>query len=308
MTTPPGWYPEPGHTGNGPALERWWDGAAWSEYTRTAQAPADQAAAPGIPSYAAYPGGGVPDRPARRGGVIAIGIIAVLVLVGGVVGGVVMLKNSDGDKGSDQAATSAPTTPGDGPSGSDGPSQGPDQAPRTSGVVVDALDKISLPILPGWQGKTGAGGAGLTIGGYPCVSDPAKNCVRGGVFSVPAVAYKLKSTTPEAAAKEDIPLNADQSYEGGLTSHKELLSQPVTVAGQQGYLVRWQVVTKVGDDGYVQSLVFPSPAGPQQLVVVRYGFDINAQAPGLDVMDQITKGIKAAGGSGGSGGTGGTGV
>ncbi|WP_277441095.1 DUF2510 domain-containing protein [Streptomyces sp. SPB162] len=307
MTTPPGWYPEPGHTGNGPALERWWDGAAWSEYTRTAQTPADQAGAPGIPSYAPYPGGGLPARPARRGGAIAIGVAAVLVLAAGVVGGVVMLKDSGGDKSADRAApsTSAPRTPGDRPSGApDAPSQGPEQAPKTSGVVVDALDRISLPILPGWQGKTGANGAGLTIGGYPCVADPSQKCVRGGVFSVPAAAAKLKGTTPEAAAKEDIAVNAEQSYAGGLTSHKELLSQPVTVAGQQGYLVRWQVVTKVGDDGYVQSLVFPSPSDPKQLVLVRYGFDINAQAPGLDVMDRITQGIKAASGSGGTGGTG----
>ncbi|WP_176724980.1 MULTISPECIES: DUF2510 domain-containing protein, partial [unclassified Streptomyces] len=32
-TTTPGWYPEPGHTGNGPAMERWWDGNAWTEHT-----------------------------------------------------------------------------------------------------------------------------------------------------------------------------------------------------------------------------------------------------------------------------------
>ncbi|MDJ0343750.1 DUF2510 domain-containing protein [Streptomyces sp. H10-C2] len=306
MTTPPGWYPEPGHTGNGPALERWWDGSAWSEYTRTAQAPAAQPAAPGTPPYAGYPGGIAPGPPARRGGVIAIGIVAVLVLVGGVVAGVVMLNKSGGDKasGKPSPSSSASRNPDGGPSGAPGgPSQNPGPT-SGSGVAVDTLDKVGLPILPGWQGKSGAGGAGLTTGSYKCPADPAKNCVRGGVFSAPAAAYKLTSTTPEAAAKEDIPVNAEQSYEGGLTSHKELLSQPVTVAGQQGYLVRWQVVTKVGDDGYVQSLVFPSPANPQQLVVVRYGFDINAQAPGLDIMDRITKGIKAASGSGGTGGTG----
>ncbi|WP_425583603.1 DUF2510 domain-containing protein, partial [Streptomyces macrosporus] len=34
-TTPPGWYPDPGHTGPGPAPDRWWDGSAWTEHTRT---------------------------------------------------------------------------------------------------------------------------------------------------------------------------------------------------------------------------------------------------------------------------------
>ncbi|MZE80665.1 DUF2510 domain-containing protein, partial [Streptomyces sp. SID5475] len=40
MTTPPGWYPDPGHTGGGPALERWWDGSGWTDHTRQAQAAA----------------------------------------------------------------------------------------------------------------------------------------------------------------------------------------------------------------------------------------------------------------------------
>ncbi|MGO4755906.1 DUF2510 domain-containing protein, partial [Streptomyces sp. 2MCAF27] len=36
MTTPPGWYPDPGYTGLGPAPERWWDGFGWTEHTREA--------------------------------------------------------------------------------------------------------------------------------------------------------------------------------------------------------------------------------------------------------------------------------
>ncbi|MFD7946174.1 hypothetical protein ACFV5K_25030, partial [Streptomyces sp. NPDC059744] len=91
---------------------------------------------------------------------------------------------------------------------------------------------------------------------------------------------------------------------GAISSHQQLKSEPVTVAGQKGYLVRWKVVTKKGDDGYVQSLVLPSPHSADMLVVVRSGFDISSKAPSLSVMDEITKGIKAASGTGsGSGQT-----
>ncbi|MGI5378529.1 DUF2510 domain-containing protein [Streptomyces sp. CA-251387] len=31
---PPGWYPDPGQTSEGPLLERWWDGTAWTEHRR----------------------------------------------------------------------------------------------------------------------------------------------------------------------------------------------------------------------------------------------------------------------------------
>ncbi|MER6130053.1 DUF2510 domain-containing protein, partial [Streptomyces sp. NPDC001795] len=36
QVTPPGWYPDPGQTSDGPATERWWDGKAWTDRTRPA--------------------------------------------------------------------------------------------------------------------------------------------------------------------------------------------------------------------------------------------------------------------------------
>ncbi|MGW2913549.1 DUF2510 domain-containing protein, partial [Streptomyces asoensis] len=36
QVTPPGWYPDPGQTSDGPATERWWDGKAWTDQTRAA--------------------------------------------------------------------------------------------------------------------------------------------------------------------------------------------------------------------------------------------------------------------------------
>ncbi|MGW1543635.1 DUF2510 domain-containing protein [Streptomyces sp. NPDC002309] len=70
--TPPGWYPDPGQTSDGPATERWWDGKAWTDQTRpagsaagwgppTGPAPAPhaqqtQAAFPAYPGSAGAPG------------------------------------------------------------------------------------------------------------------------------------------------------------------------------------------------------------------------------------------------------------
>lgn len=227
----------------------------------------------------------------------------------------------------DNDAKGGPTTGASAPGGqqqSPDPDRTPDPGgpsdpaePPADGPPVDVYDGIRLPVPDGWQGSPGEQGLGASIvtGQYQCPGDPTQSCVRGGVFSQPAAALKLTSRTAEAAAKEDIAPNASDSYGtaiyGATTSHQELASKAVTVAGQKGYMVRWKVATKSGTDGYVESLAFPSPGDSSVLVVVRFGFDVGDKAPGLSVMDQITKGITAdssggpAGRSGGaSGGTG----
>ncbi|WP_163008344.1 DUF2510 domain-containing protein, partial [Streptomyces sp. S5] len=45
QVTPPGWYPDPGHEGDGPRQERWWDGGRWTDSLR----PAGPARASGQP-------------------------------------------------------------------------------------------------------------------------------------------------------------------------------------------------------------------------------------------------------------------
>jgi hypothetical protein len=130
---------------------------------------------------------------------------------------------------------------------------------------------------------------------YKCPGDTAQDCQRGGAYSATAAEQKLKSTTAEAAAKEDISKNATESYGKGygtITSHTELASKAVTVAGEKGYLVRWKVVTSKGDDGYVESLVFPSPADSKSLIVVRFGIDISSKAPKESVIDQGAQGVR----------------
>ncbi|MEU3250612.1 DUF2510 domain-containing protein [Streptomyces sp. NPDC006997] len=77
QVTPPGWYPDPGQTNEGPPTERWWDGKAWTDQVRPAgsgaawgapaPSPADPAgsAAPGYPAPPGYPA--QPGAPAQPG-------------------------------------------------------------------------------------------------------------------------------------------------------------------------------------------------------------------------------------------------
>ncbi|MFJ2115543.1 hypothetical protein ACIOEX_27260, partial [Streptomyces sp. NPDC087850] len=262
-----------------------------------------------------------PPRPPARGTgrKVLLGVTAGVVALA-LSGGFYLLGRDSGGSGPADRAGAGPGTsaapsvpdgpqnrggPGGGSGGGDGGSADPRQPQSEAGYATDAASGISIPVPDGWTGQSGTLGAGVTTGKYTCPGGASADCVRGGVFSAPAVALKLTATTAKESAEKDIRANAEESYGsesyGAISSHEELKSEAVTVAGQKGYLVRWKVVTSKGDDGYVQSLVFPSPRTSGMLVVVRSGFDINDKAPKLSVMDTITRGIKAAAGTSGAG-------
>ncbi|AZM58813.1 MULTISPECIES: DUF2510 domain-containing protein [unclassified Streptomyces] len=302
QVTPPGWYPDPGQTNDGPATERWWDGAAWTEKVR----PAGSAAAWGPPApgtgaaYPAYPAYPAPPTPARgrklRYGIAVAVAVAVLASIGV---GVYALTNDGGDRGSTASQGQGDRDGG----GSDRGEPEPDgsEAPRIeSGSVTDALSGISLPVPDGWYGQELQVGAAVTSKDeYDCPGDTSRNCTKGGAYSAPALALGTRGSTAEEVAKADIAANAKESYGGDsygrITSHDVLESKAVTVAGQKGYLVRWKAVTSKGSDGYVQSLAFPSPAQPRQIVVVRFGVDTDQTQA---VLDEITEGIEVSSGGG----------
>ncbi|MEU5365362.1 DUF2510 domain-containing protein [Streptomyces sp. NPDC005925] len=320
QATPPGWYPDPGQTSDGPATERWWDGNAWTAQTR----PAGGAGAwgpPGHPQtggplpahpYPAHPGyPGYPVQPAggRRGLRVwtAVGL-AVVVLA--CIGAGVYVLSDDGGTGGGTAASRGPDGGPSGGSGGpggkgdgDGASPSPDGpgAPKIeSGSVPDGMNGISLPIPDGWYGQALDVGASVTSeDSYKCPGDTSKTCTKGGAYSAPAVALGAKGGTAEEIAKADIAKNAEESYGGesygAITSHDVLASRAVTVAGQKGYLVRWKAVTSKGSDGYVQSLAFPSPSTPGNIVVVRFGVDVSETQA---VIDEITEGIEVSSGGG----------
>ncbi|MFF4791991.1 DUF2510 domain-containing protein [Streptomyces sp. NPDC001276] len=336
QVTPPGWYPDPGQTSDGPATERWWDGRAWTDQTRPVGSaavwgpPAQQAAPgpypaqqgypgyPGYPCYPAHPGyPGRPPAPARRGLRIGIAVAVAAAVLASIGVGVYALANDvggkDGRAGSrqgqdDRGGTGEERGPFGGPGGGSGDSGGsggsdggPSEAPKIrSGSVTDAVSGISLPVPDGWYGQELGVGAQVTSNdSYKCPGDTSKDCTKGGAYSAPALALRVRGSTPEEVAKADIAKNAEDSYGGeaygGITSHQVLASKAVTVAGQKGYLVRWKAVTSKGADGYVESLAFPSPADSRQLVVVRFGLDVGEPQ---SVIDDITRGIEASSGGG----------
>ncbi|MFF3366851.1 DUF2510 domain-containing protein [Streptomyces misionensis] len=405
QVTPPGWYPDPGQTQDGPPTERWWDGAAWTDRIRpagtaatwgppaatpptggaasdqaapagpaspagaapnaeeaagsTPQAPADgtppgppappagQAppafpgapvppvgpvhdapSAPqppqgapayqGYPSYSGYPAyPAPPPPPARRGLRTGIAVAAAVVVLASIGVGVYALTNDDG--GGDRAVSQHHPVggPEDGPGGSGGsgggqdgpggpgdgqPSPGHSPAPKVKGggTVPDAIDGISLPVPKGWTGEMISVGAQVTSDdSYKCPGNSSDTCTAGGAYTAPAVALGTEGDTPEEVAKADIAANAKESYGGasygGITSHRVLASQAVTVAGQKGYLVRWKAVTSKGADGLVESVAFPSPNDARQMVVVRFGVDVGQNE---SVVDEILKGITVSSGGG----------
>ncbi|MEU0831212.1 DUF2510 domain-containing protein [Streptomyces sp. NPDC005969] len=292
--SPPGWHTDPGYTGTGPVQERWWDGSRWTDQLR------------------------MPPAAVRRRRIrIGVGVTAGVVVLAAIAGGAVLLTDESGSSENASRGVESPApSPPDGQNGQGGPggpggrSPAPDQRqpPSEKGYATDASTGVSLPVPDGWTGQSALMGASVSTGSYTCPADASQKCERGGVFVAPAQALKITAKTAEAAAKADISVNATSSYGGkaygAITSHEQLKSEAVTVAGHKGYLVRWKVVTKEGDDGYVQSLAFASPHSADMLVVVRSGFDASPKAPALSVMDEITKGIKAAASTGsGSGQT-----
>lgn len=170
--------------------------------------------------------------------------------------------------------------------------------------AIDLNNKIVLPVPAGWTGGTGGdGSAVLTIGAYTCPGAPASGgsggtggtggsggsggaatCSLGG-----ANTGQLKGTDVAAAAKADITAAANESYPNS-KGHTELKSQAVTVDGRSGYLVRWKVSASQGNDGYVETVVFPSSTSGT-LISLHLGFDIAAKAPDVSVMDTIVSGV-----------------
>ncbi|MEU5433310.1 DUF2510 domain-containing protein [Streptomyces sp. NPDC020719] len=304
MTTPPGWYPDPGS----PAIERWWDGTAWTGYTRAAGQPAVPVVPPPPPAAATVPLPSAGERPQGRGrGPVAAVVGAAVVLVAAIVAGVALLGEDD----SGPAAVAAPDQPTQSATSHTRSAAPSPSATATDdrSVLVDQLNGITLPVLPGWEKPDHES----TMARFPtmwtkdtfdCPGDKGAYCHHAVATSRTATATDL--TTAEAIAKHDIADAAADAYDkdvlgnrhyGGIASHREVRSASVVVAGRTGYLVRWSVRTGAGPGGYVESLAFPSSVGSESMIIVRFAFDAGAGAVPLTGMDRITEGIRVIGGA-----------
>ncbi|MFD7492992.1 DUF2510 domain-containing protein [Streptomyces sp. NPDC059832] len=302
-TTPPGWYPDAAS----PGTDRWWDGTEWTAHTRPA-AQVSQGFGPPEPVAAASGGGTAGGGGGTR--LVALAVAGLVVVGAAVTGAVLLGRDESGTRPEARPSSSAPPAT----AATDTPSPGDSPAEDDPKVLVDQLDGITLPIPDGWEkpGRTVEPVLTMrTVGSYDCPGSASDFCYHGTVTS--RIASATDITSAEELAKQDIATAADSAYgknlvgeriHGGITSHKQLDSAAVSVAGRAGYQVRWRVDTAEGPGGYVQSLVFPSTIGSESLIIVRYAFDAGPDGPPLSLMDTITKGIRRIGDSATSGGVG----
>ncbi|MFI6123520.1 DUF2510 domain-containing protein [Streptomyces sp. NPDC051064] len=291
--TPPGWYPDV----NVPGTERWWDGTAWTGYTRSTAVTRPV----GLQPQAAPRGAGTTRAVAMT--------VAGLLVVAAAVTGFLVLGEDGGTQPTSSPRTGAPPTATDSASApGPTPAEGPEDDPA---VLVDQLNGVTLPVPDGWEKPENTlddASTMRTVGSYTCPGDSGSFCYHGTVTVRTAGGTDL--TDMKALAEEDIGTAADRAYgkdtvgdriHGGIRSHKDLASKSVTVAGRTGYLVRRQVTTGKGPGGCVQSLVFPSAVGSETPVIVRFAFDAGQEDLPLSLMDTITRGIRPIGDATGGG-------
>lgn len=324
MTTPPGWYPDPGDPVGHASRERWWNGSAWTEHTRAAAPPSVPPSVPsplpqpppavqqpkvhgteGMPPHPPLPPTPPPGYRAPVTGAgthrlpvpaLIAGLLALAVLAAGV-----LLLVGLGDVDDPRAAGAQPSAPADGERSGNGsgPPAVPDEGrtpPGEAGEAVDPVLGVRLPLFDGWQDLSArTPGITLVTAPYPCPGGGAVGCFRAGATVRSASGFA--ATDAEGIAREDIERHAEAAYDeqayGGISGTEQELAEPVTVAGQRGYRVRWRIDNELGPDGRVESVVFSSPRGTGGFLLLRLSVDATDRAPDPGVMDTLVRAVTA---------------
>ncbi|BBC37880.1 hypothetical protein SGFS_091740 [Streptomyces graminofaciens] len=294
---PPGWYRDPSY----PLTERWWDGNAWTDHRRQPDVSEQPSAQPQA----------VAAKGPGRTKVVALAAAGAVLVASAVTGAVVLLGKDDEAQRRTSTAPTAKSSEPDDESTSEPASPSPSGTPTTA---VDDLNGISFPILDGWTTAEDAledDAVLITPDTYHCPGEGSV-CRDGRVVS--RTITGSDETSPKVLAEADIEDAANAAYGpgkwddqrpyGDITGHKVVGSGAVAVAGRAGYFVRWRVTTDEGPGGYVQSLVFPSSSGSGAPVLVRFALDARDEAPPVDDIDEIVKGIRPVDDGGTDGGVG----
>ncbi|MGP3974656.1 DUF2510 domain-containing protein [Streptomyces sp. 8N114] len=284
MTTPPGWYPDPGQTPQLPPQDRWWDGSTWTSHTR--------------------PGAGVPPQPgpggagAGRGQLIA-GIVGSVVLAAALaVGGVLLLGGGSDDKKPKAAPSSSSSSAA--PDESAPPEDEETPSPSTSpgDVVPEPKLGVGLTVPKEWEQANPDSSFVSHKTEYVCPGQNT-NCVRGGAQLLPVSSGWEGKEALKEATELQVAKNAKEAYSkkayGGITSHKVVKSGAVTVAGQPGYRIRWRVENKLEPDALVEAVVFRSPHLKDDILTLWSSADIAPKSPPASDLDKLRKGIVKTG-------------
>ncbi|MEU6512133.1 DUF2510 domain-containing protein [Streptomyces sp. NPDC046942] len=195
QVTPPGWYPDPGQTNDGPPTERWWDGKAWTDQTRPAgtaavwgpppqpapaapapspvfgaqpepAAPGGYGEAPGYGTYPAYPA--EPPAGSRRRLRNGIAVTVATVVLASIGIGVWALTKGDGGGSGDRAGSQQGA-----PGGQNGGQSGGQGGPFGGGSGGSGGSG-------GAGGSGGSGESGGSGGGAPSPGQSDAPKVQGG--------------------------------------------------------------------------------------------------------------------------------
>lgn len=323
---PAGWYPDPKPADPTRPGERWWNGSEWTVSTRSDGATVYITGEPPAPKrrrlgralvasvlVAAVVGAGIgvgstylvmhhdhssasaSAAPRSNDGTGNGGGANGGSGSGGGFGGGLPFGGSGGGSGSTGGSGGSGSSGGGSTGGSDGGSTGGGSGSSSNpglvdGKVLDPVDGLSMEAPSGWTGGyTDDGYAYLSYGSYTCAGSTSQTdtCSLAGANTQ---AVKGSVSDVQAAAESDIASAASASY-GKIKGHTQLEAKAVTVAGRQGYLIRWQVQAPVGNNGTVETVVFPDSTG-KKLVALHLGFDISSKAPSVSLMDTLVASVK----------------